>query len=109
MGKIFVVGGDFNLPGWDWKNLSLKPNCPYPTFHHEFLESAYSFELKQHVEDPTRFAPSNTLHLMITNIPLRVNKTIVVPGISYHDIPLVEPSQKPHCIKQERPQNTPCH
>ena len=39
---------------------------------------------------------------MLTNIPLRVNKTTIIPGISDHDIPLVELSLKPHHIYQER-------
>ena len=42
------------------------------------------------------------LDLILTNITLRVNKTIVIPGISDHVIPLVELSQKPHYINQER-------
>ena len=96
------LGGDFNLPGWEWKTLSLKPNCPYPQLHREFLELTNTHELKQLVEGPTRFCPSNTLDLMLTNVPLRVNKTTIIPGISDHDIPHVELSLKPHHIYQER-------
>ena len=96
------LGGDFNLPGLDWRSLSLKPNCPYPQVHREFLELTNTYELKQLVEDPTRFCPSNTLDLMLTNIPLRANKTTIIPGISDHDIPLVELQLKSHHIYQER-------
>ena len=71
-----------------------------PRSHHDFLVKANSFELKQLVEEPTRFGPFNTLNLMLTNVPHRVNKTIIIPGISDHDIPLTELSQKPHYIKQ---------
>ena len=30
-----LLGGDFNFPGWDWKNKTLK-TCPFPTLHHQF-------------------------------------------------------------------------
>ena len=39
---------------------------------------------------------------MLTNVPLRVNKTAIIPGISDHDIPNVELSLKPYHIYQER-------
>ncbi|CAC5420015.1 unnamed protein product [Mytilus coruscus] len=29
-----IIGGDFNLPGWDWNNRSLKPNTNYPHLHY---------------------------------------------------------------------------
>ena len=39
---------------------------------------------------------------MLTNVPHRVNKTIIIPGISDHDIPLTELSQRTDYIKQAR-------
>ena len=33
-----LLGGDFNFPGWDWKNKTLKI-CPFPTLHYQFKGS----------------------------------------------------------------------
>ena len=27
---FLLIGGDFNLPGWDWKSRTLKPNTTHP-------------------------------------------------------------------------------
>jgi len=32
------VSGDFNLPGWDWKSNTLKPNTQYINIHHKFTD-----------------------------------------------------------------------
>lgn len=92
------LGGDFNFPGWDWKSLSLKPNCSHPKLHHEFLTATNDYKLTQLVTDNTR--AKNTLDLMLTNIPFKVNRTIVVPGISDHEIPVVELSTKARLNRQ---------
>jgi hypothetical protein len=33
------IGGDFNLPGWDWKNRILKPNAVHSKNHYAFGNS----------------------------------------------------------------------
>jgi endonuclease/exonuclease/phosphatase (EEP) superfamily protein YafD len=33
-----IIGGDFNLPGWDWRSTTLKPNATYPNLHQQFLD-----------------------------------------------------------------------
>ena len=58
------LGGDFNFPGFDWDNMSLKPNTPYVQLHQDFLENLTNYELKQLINETTRGA--NTLDLMIT-------------------------------------------
>ncbi|VDH89069.1 Hypothetical predicted protein [Mytilus galloprovincialis] len=37
--STLIIGGDFNLPGWDWNNRSLKPNTTYPHLHYFFGNS----------------------------------------------------------------------
>ena len=46
-------GGDFNLPGWEWRSTTLKPNATYPNLHQQFLDINNN-GLAQIVEDSTR-------------------------------------------------------
>ena len=96
----FVIGGDFNLPGWDWPNNSLKPQTQYVSLHHEFMDLLNDYGLSQHVNVPTR--ESNILDLVMTNLPEQINRVKVIPGISDHDIAYLELSVKPVTRKQQR-------
>ena len=33
-----VIGGDMNLPGWDWKENILKPNTVFTNLHNYFMD-----------------------------------------------------------------------
>ena len=88
-----ILAGDFNLPGWDWTNRTLKPKTPYPSLHHDFMALVDDAYLVQHVEEPTR--KENTLDLICTNLSDQVNRVKVIPGISDHDIVYMELSVKP--------------
>lgn len=81
--SLIVVAGDFNLPGWDWKNNRLKPNTPYPLIHHKFIDISDDNGFIQRVEEPTRGI--NTLDLIETNHPSSF-RTEIIPGVSDHDI-----------------------
>lgn len=80
---LIVVAGDFNLPGWDWKNNRLKPNSPYPSIHHKYTDISDDNGFIQRVEEPTRGI--NTLDLIETNHPSSF-RTEIIPGVSDHDI-----------------------
>ena len=95
---FMVIGGDFNLPGWNWKSKSLKPDAVYPNIHYKFSDILDDHGLVQMVEDPTR--GPNTLDLVITNNPSRFTRTKVIPGISDHDIVFSELDTKPLHRKQ---------
>ena len=56
--------------------------------HKEFINLLNDNGLTQLVTKPTRL--QNTLDLMITNNPTRVNRTEILPGISDHEIVLCE-------------------
>ena len=83
-----LLGGDFNLPGWNWKDKQLKEDCKYPSLHSMFGEMLDDRFLTQVIELPTR--EHNCLDLICTNTPTKILNTDVIPGISDHDIPLVE-------------------
>ena len=83
-----MIAGDLNLPGWDWKGNTLKPNTQYPKIHHKFTDILDDNGLIQIVEEPTR--GSNTLDLMITYYPSNFRRTEIIPGISDHAIVYTE-------------------
>jgi hypothetical protein len=87
--NTFIIGaGDFNLPGWNWKENSLKPNTQYPGIHHLFTDILDDHGLCQIVEEPTR--GSNILDLIVTNYPASFRRTEIIPGVSDHDIVFTE-------------------
>ena len=75
-----LIGGDFNLPNWDWKNKILKPNSSYPKNHYLFDNTLDDLGLTQVVVQPTR--KDNILDLIITNLPNQVPRIEIMPGIS---------------------------
>ena len=93
-----VIGGDFNLPGWDWRNNGIKPKSPYPAVHSRFDEILNDNGLQQTILEPTR--GENILDLIITNRPNQINRTQILPGIGDHNIPYTELSIKPARNKQ---------
>ena len=95
-----LLGGDFNLPGWNWKDKQLKEDCKYPSLHSMFGEMLDDRFLTQVIELPTR--ENNCLDLICTNTPTKILNTDVIPGISDHDIPLVELDVRP-VRRRQRP------
>ena len=98
-----MVSGDFNLPGWDWKSNTLKPNTQYINIHHKFTDILDDNGLNQLVEKPTR--GDNILDLIVTNHPTCFWRIKVIPYLSDHDIVYAEIDilpvrnrQKPHQI-----------
>ena len=109
---IIVIGGDFNLPGWDWKTKTLKDKTKYVDIHNQFKDGTEDLGLEQMVEEPTR--GRNTLDLFLTNQPNLVPRVEVLPGFGDHDAVYMElqihpqrrhqpirriPLYKPECIK----------
>ena len=81
--RHIILAGDFNLPGWDWRNHRPKDNCTNPTLHRLFTSMMDDYALQQMVFEPTR--GPNTLDLIFTNNPSLINNVKVLPGISDHD------------------------
>ena len=97
-GEQILLGGDFNLPGWNWQDYSLKPSCRFVSQHNQFRDMIENNSLTQLVVDPTR--GSNTLDLLLTNMPAKVSKVTIAPGISDHNCPIAELDVKPTRRKQ---------
>ena len=83
-----ILGGDFNLPDWDWTTNSLKPGCNYVSNHEKLIDIIEDHSLHQHVKTSTR--GDNILDLLLTNRPNSIVQSQVIPGISDHDTALVE-------------------
>ncbi|CAG2230925.1 unnamed protein product [Mytilus edulis] len=101
-----LIGGDFNLPGWDWKNKILKPKSTHQNIHYDFGNTLDDTGLVQLIEYPTR--KDNILDLMITNLPNQVPRIEIMPGISDHDIVFMEFKITPSKLKQT-PRNVPIY
>ena len=104
-GHHMLIAGDFNFPGWDWKNLQVS-NCNHPALHHQFGDLLDDQGLVQLVEEPTR--RSNILDLFLTNIPGKVSKVSVVTGISDHDCPILQLDMRP-TSKRQQPRKVPIY
>ena len=88
-----VIGDDFTFPGRDWKTKTLKPNTAYSSLHVKFSDNLDNNSMVQTVEEPTR--KNNTLDLLITNQPSKVQRVDVLPGVSDHDIVFAEFDLRP--------------
>ena len=86
-GNIWIAG-DFNLPDIDWKSMSVATSI-YPTRLNKFLlDTIQELDLEQVVNFPTR--QDNILDLVLTSHPSLVNRCKPLPGISDHDIVLID-------------------
>ena len=99
--SMIVIAGDFNLPGWDWKeNRAIHEKCHYPNLHYQFVDIINSHGLVQLVDEPTR--GENILDLILISNPTRVKNISVVPGVADHDAVQLELDISPDRQKQKR-------
>ena len=93
-----IIGGDMNFCDWDWARQAIKPGCKHTRLHNEFMELIRDHGMEQMVLEPTR--GSNTLDLIVTNIPHQISRVEVIPGLSDHDIVYCELSSNVQKIRQ---------
>ena len=105
-GNIMVVG-DFNLPKFTWGDCepSIKPYSNCRSVYDSFEGILNDFNLTQMVTEPTR--QDNILELILTSNPILVSAVTCVPGLSDHDIVLIEVAVKATQNKQKTKENTP--
>jgi hypothetical protein len=60
--SAIIVGGNFNLLGWDWRTRTIKPDTKYSNIHYLFGNLFDDTGLAQIVDIPTR--KDNTLDLI---------------------------------------------
>ena len=96
-----IVGGDFNLPGIDWENLSIRPGAPDRTQCQSLLDIMNLHNLQQINLQPTR--GSNILDLCFTSSPGVVDKIQTTPGFSDHDHMVLLDTQIRATINKKKP------
>ena len=85
---IIWTGGDLNLPDIDWKAIQIVGH-QYPNLTNQtFLSKITDMALHQVNDKPTR--GNATLDILCTSRPNLVTKNAVIPGLSDHDIVLVD-------------------
>ena len=94
-----IIGGDFNLPAWDWKTGLLKPTS-LPNIHREFKDGIDGMGLVQMVQEETR--GPNILDLYLTNQPSLVARVETTPGLSDHSAVYMEMQLNPPKTYQPR-------
>ena len=85
---IFWIGGDSNLPDINWKTDNIEGH-QYPiSISQDFIDLFRDMGSQQVIDLPTRL--SNTLDIFATNRPSLVSKCLALPGLSDHDIILID-------------------
>ena len=90
--KVKILGGDFNLPDISWQSQSVKPGGKHTNISKQLLQCTADESLTQLQLEPTR--DQNILDLYFTNRPGLAKHTQTLPGISDHDIVLVDTELK---------------
>ena len=98
--KNIAVGGDFNTPDVDWNIPTVKEGAKNKTTQEELIQVSTQHELKQIQDKPTR--GNAILDLYFTNNPSLIKYTDAVPGISDHEMVIVDQMIKPKYNKQRR-------
>ena len=94
-----ILAGDFNCPDIDWQSLTVKQNAPDREVQQALIDVAIDFNLTQVHEKPTR--EDNLLDLVFTTNPTLIKSSSNTPGISDHDIVVVDSDTKPFYSKQK--------
>ena len=98
--KTIILAGDFNLPHIDWQTNSVKTGGNQIQLHQELLNIMNEFGLEQMQMKPTR--EGNILDLYLTNNPSLVKSCETIPGLSDHDMLVVDSDLKPNYSKPKR-------
>ena len=98
--KIIILAGDFNLPHIDWNTLAVKSGCNQSNQHHFILDISEEHGLEQIQLNNTR--QEHNLDLYFTSHPSLVKNCETIPGISDHDMIIVDSDIKPKYNKPKR-------
>ena len=98
--KIIILAGDFNLPHINWETLSVKSGCHQSNQHHRLLDIVSEHGLEQMQPHATR--EDNNLDLYLTSHPSLVKTCDAVPGISDHNMVVIDSEIKPRYKRPKR-------
>ena len=82
------IGGDTNLPDINWKSDTIDSHQYLANINQSFIDVFNDIGCQQMVDFPTR--QGNILDIFATNRPSLVAKSSALPGLSDHDIVLID-------------------
>lgn len=88
------IGGDANIPDINWACDSVEGHNYPTTISQQFIDIFSDLGCQQVIDFPTR--GSNILDIFATNRPSLLNKARPLPGLSDHDIVLIDINTTPH-------------
>lgn len=101
-----IVAGDFNCGHIDWKTCSVNPRAPEADAHHHLIDYMNDQSLTNIQHQSTRV--HNNLDLYLTSIPSLVKEYDVVPGLSDHDMVVIDSEISP-MFSHSKPRKIPLH
>ena len=88
-----ILGGDFNLPHINWQTNTVNTNPQYgKALNEKLIEISNNNDMNQMVIEPTR--GQNTIDLLMTTNPGLVSNIEVHPGMSDHQVVIVNVDMK---------------
>ena len=90
--KPIILGGDFNAGDINWDNNTVKPGSDRIQLCERLIETLNEHHIEQLQREPTR--ESALLDLFCTNRPSLVTSMDTIPGISDHNIVVVDTAIK---------------
>ncbi|WAR06007.1 LORF2-like protein [Mya arenaria] len=97
--KVTFLAGDFNCPDINWQNLTVEDGASDKAVQQAVLDLSVDFNLTQTHDEPTR--ENRMLDLTFTNNPSLIKSSTTAPGISDHDIVVVDSNTRPYYSKQK--------
>ena len=94
----YILGGDFNAGDIDWETGTVLPNSSAREINERVLGLNQLFDLNQMHREPTR--EDRLLDLFFTNKPNLVKASRTIPGLSDHEIVMVDSDIKAHINTQ---------
>lgn len=98
--KHIILAGNFNWPDIDWQTSSVKNNAQDREMQQALLDLSIDFNLTQIHSERTR--ENYLLDLLFTANSSLIKSSTNTPGISDHDIVVVDSDTKPSCTKSNR-------
>ena len=93
-----VLGGDFNLPDINWNDACVTRGSKRAVIHQQLLDIASDHMLENIQKEPTR--EKNVVDLYFTNNTSLVKYSQTLPGISDHEMIIIDSDIKPQYKKQ---------
>lgn len=97
--KNIIIGGDFNCGFIDWNSESVVPNARERDANESLLKMLVDHSLSNTQHAPTR--ENSILDLHITSNPSLVKSQTVTPGISDHEMVVIDSDIRPNFTKKE--------